>query len=825
MKNLKKVLSLVLALAMALSLMTVAFAKDASDYADYSKVTYNEAVDVMTAIGVFDGMDGTNFAPNGTLTREQAAKIITYMLMGKDNADKLTTTIAPYSDVAANRWSAGAIAYCTNAGILSGVGHGKFNPTEQLTGLQFSKMLLVALGYNAERENLVGESWSINAATLGIAAGLTSGMAGVQLNGYLTREQAAQMAFNAEKAIMVEYGSKTEVTTGDSTVVISGSRDEMEWIIGGASNDGNIKNDGYVQFAEKYCSDLMGVSDSDAFYNPATTWNFKGADIGTYVEKADLSYTSTVNYKDLKKALPSAVVTNVNNTYSYYVDGTSTAFSATDLRNGTDLDIATTGNGVLTQVHYDYVPAAGSTPAHYNVIITSTNTYATKVVISEKNDDGKYDVDTTSPYDFESTTSFAENTIVLYTWSAKTNAVESMKAAKSITGNTTAVKTNNAGTVGESFTMNGTTYEYNLKFDVNDAGEQPKLTENAENVVAYVDDYGYVIRIDNAETESKYAVVLGYSNGWAGTTSTRQVQLLLADGTVKNVDMKNKTAAGASITWGTTIAVGDIITYTVDSSNVYTATATTPAVANGEDGSVPGNNKALKVTSGKSEIVVDGNTYYATNKTVFFLYNGDSYSAYVGINNVPSLETTNALDGYYVVATSGTAQAVYMITDKNVETGVAGEKAAFIYKTGAEKYYDVKDVDTYYTVNAVVDGKATTLDVKSSYYGSLSTGANLVSKMSIDKNNLVTNTAAIAVAEAVDAASYTAAKDGMLKIGTSGYTYTTDAIAFVYDISDKAFTQRSVTSLRSSSANADFSHVYAQLNDNGVVVAIYYVQA
>ena len=49
MKNLKKVLSLVLALAMALSLMTAAFAADASDYKDYSKVTYKEAVDVMTA--------------------------------------------------------------------------------------------------------------------------------------------------------------------------------------------------------------------------------------------------------------------------------------------------------------------------------------------------------------------------------------------------------------------------------------------------------------------------------------------------------------------------------------------------------------------------------------------------------------------------------------------------------------------------------------------------------------------------------------------------------------------------------------------------------
>ena len=145
MKNLKKVLSLVLALAMALSLMTVAFAADAKDYADYGEVNYNEAVDVMTAVGVFDGMNGS-FNPDGTLTREQAAKIITYMLMGKSDADKLTTTIAPYSDVSASRWSAGAIAYCTNEGIISGMGHNKFAPTDEVTGLQFAKMLLVALG-------------------------------------------------------------------------------------------------------------------------------------------------------------------------------------------------------------------------------------------------------------------------------------------------------------------------------------------------------------------------------------------------------------------------------------------------------------------------------------------------------------------------------------------------------------------------------------------------------------------------------------------------------------------------------------------------------
>ena len=158
MKNLKKVLSLVLALAMALSLMTAAFAADASDYNDYSKVTYKEAVDVMTAAGIFNGGDGNNFNPDATLNREQAAKIITYMLVGQEKADKLTATIAPYADVAANRWSAGAIAYCTDAGIIAGDGNGRFNPTAPVLGTQFAKMLLVALGYDPRSKNW----WAMN---------------------------------------------------------------------------------------------------------------------------------------------------------------------------------------------------------------------------------------------------------------------------------------------------------------------------------------------------------------------------------------------------------------------------------------------------------------------------------------------------------------------------------------------------------------------------------------------------------------------------------------------------------------------------------------
>ena len=134
MSNLKRTLSLLLAVVMVIGMMVVGASAASSDFTDSDEITNTEAVGVMTALGVFEGTDSGAFDPSGTLTREQAAAIICRMLLG-DDAESLTTNSVVFSDVATDRWSAGYIGYCAQQGILAGTGNGTFDPEGELTGL------------------------------------------------------------------------------------------------------------------------------------------------------------------------------------------------------------------------------------------------------------------------------------------------------------------------------------------------------------------------------------------------------------------------------------------------------------------------------------------------------------------------------------------------------------------------------------------------------------------------------------------------------------------------------------------------------------------
>ena len=77
----RKILSLVLALVMTMSLVTIS--AGAKDFTDAEDITYVEAVEVMSAVGVVDGDTAGNFNPTNGLTRGAAANIICNLILGQ----------------------------------------------------------------------------------------------------------------------------------------------------------------------------------------------------------------------------------------------------------------------------------------------------------------------------------------------------------------------------------------------------------------------------------------------------------------------------------------------------------------------------------------------------------------------------------------------------------------------------------------------------------------------------------------------------------------------------------------------------------------------
>lgn len=69
-----------------------------------------------------------------------------------------------FSDVPASFWASKYIAFGVETGYINGRGDGTFDPDGQLTGYEWAKMLLCALGYDTKVEQFVGNSWAINVA-------------------------------------------------------------------------------------------------------------------------------------------------------------------------------------------------------------------------------------------------------------------------------------------------------------------------------------------------------------------------------------------------------------------------------------------------------------------------------------------------------------------------------------------------------------------------------------------------------------------------------------------------------------------------------------
>ena len=212
MRNLKKVLSLVLCVAMMLSVMVVGAG---AAFSDQSKIKNTEAVDACTALNIIGGYPDGSFKPEGNITRAEVTKMICVALNGGKNPAVSTNTTPTFSDVRNNAnaaWAEGYIESCAAQGIVSGVGGGKFAPNGNVTGVQLAKMLLVSLGYKSENEGFTGNAWATNVNVRAAQKGLYDGLEAMDTNVAITRDNAARMVWNALQAYEVEY--KTNLVAG-----------------------------------------------------------------------------------------------------------------------------------------------------------------------------------------------------------------------------------------------------------------------------------------------------------------------------------------------------------------------------------------------------------------------------------------------------------------------------------------------------------------------------------------------------------------------------------------------------------------------------------
>ena len=681
----KKLLALVLALVMSMSLVTIS---NAADFADAKDIDNKEAVEVMNAIGVLIGDENGKFNPDANLTRAQAAKIICVMLLGQTAADGLNLK-ANFSDVSG--WAESYIAYCASQGIVAGVGNGKFDPDGQLTGYQFAKMLLVALGYKADLEGMTGADWQVATAKLALNAGLTDGMS-IALSKTLTRDEAAKMAFNTLTATMVEYSNGVNVSTSDGTqVTVNAVRTK----VGHTTTTGYkaTGNDEYTQFCEQYFSKLKltsTTSTDDAFDRPASEWSFKGVKVGTYAKEAAFTYTASAS-----GSTTSAKLSNMG------IKGYKLAASSvTAVINGVPANNALTsindipgllGNGTKVEIFVDEDDIETITDViviktqlmQIDRINKSAKTVALKKVDNAGETIAKVGEDDTG-YAALSAMKADDYVLVTYVRNSDNNAyvVSSIDVPAAVTGKLTRVSTSNNSVNG--VTVAGTAYSLAAtKGNAFNGLNNSSIAANKDCTV-YVDSYGYAVYIKDVTASTTYIV-------YADTYSS------LVDGKIVNI-VSGYDMDGVK----TTLNVGTVSTSSLSKGAVYSYTTTTDNSADYVINTTAVASKTAEIK--KSDARYDGKFYADDVKFLFVSTTKDNS------NTITSVDSVSVKSGKQAVASGVTTYAI-LNSDNEVTTVVVigeadvaeGSSVAYVKKfVGYAGKVDSKET---YLYDLYIDGE------------------------------------------------------------------------------------------------------------------------
>lgn len=708
MRNLKRVLTMIMAIAMMMSLMVVGAGAAFSDSKD---IANKDAVEKMVSLNIINGRDDGKFDPSGIVTRAEMAKMIAIALNGGNDPKLSASSVvtSSFTDTKSH-WAAGYIEYAVNMGIVSGLGDNTFAPDQGVTATQAAKMLLVALGYDAQYEKFVGTTWALNVNKIAMQKGLYEEIQGIDPNAPMTRDNAAQMTANFCDSTMVKYEYGISGTGGNVTGVKQATDIASQTILAkyyklDDTKTGIMKDWSYDKDKKEFkyaigaaAASFNTTKDFTKFFGQNVQILFKDKNSnGNFDATTDEVYD--IIAKDSKVILNGLVGD---------FDPIATTVSEFKYDNVT-YKLTNTAENIAVYNNGDFTALAGKNLSTYSNADKAANAHFNFALIDNTGDD-KGDILVVYPYTVEkityvdsksattNTNTFKFEDCNVYAGIAKNDWVQIVDDANAVTCKDTLTKltvaTGEISTIKSAtkIVMDGKTY-------INAAGATGDLSYKIGNKMELVAVNGYIFnakKLATAATKENLALVIQADTIGAGTElGKQQVKMLLADGTKKVVKVDkidgNDLDATYSFTGGGNYALETIFKYSIDKDGNYELDA---VVAADYDTQKTVTNAAVLDTGKLTDA-----TYTArfADDAVIFYYNGTEYKATTGgtvngwskyaANSITGELFASKTDGFLYTQV-GFLKLTSAPSDKSTKYGYI-VAAPELVKSGDDYYYQI----------------------------------------------------------------------------------------------------------------------------------------
>ncbi len=726
--NLKKILALVLAFACAFTMFAGAAFTDSADI----KVDA-EVVDTLVALGVVNGYDDGSFKPNGTVTRAEMAKMIYVLRTGKSDASAYNDDKTSFTDINGH-WARGYIKYCQSLGIIAGKSNTKFVPNEKVSAQEAAKMLLVTLGYDAQKAGLVGTGWASKTNALADENGLLEDV-NTSFTSACPRQYAAQLIYNtifAPTVVLRDGVYTNETYTGADNKTVGEKYMGLKTSIG--TLNGVVKESNKDTYKLTLTMTTANQKDSD---------KYKGDYVSSFTKVAkDYSALTNRVVKVLFKASDevygvfvtddSSVLNGVVNDYAINggklkFDGTKYTILNQGVTTGNDQEAKVTEDNTATQktiTSYVTDATAATKAADVKTVLNDDDKVismdVTKYMVGKVSYVGKDYVNVVykagfgvanfsgySKLDKDSCNSdvsgLKKDDYVIITNSKVNSKLDAVKADV-VEGKITSTRDN----------KNDIRIDNNWYTSALASGDASKIA--LSNTVTVVIKSGYVVYVDDYKIGSTDVALMIEAAQSAGVGKKWQADLLFADGTRKTVDIdedksdildSNKTALASGVT------NLSLVTYSQSGSKYeldqiaqvnnkyagYDHHTTIPANSYVDDGKIK---KADKSTL----------SYINASATVFVKYGSDDYKVVTG-DNMKNWSEKNIFSGDMLTDDSdGYAYAKVAFVNTNKNPSSADKTYAYIF--GVENNAKDANNNEYVEYNVWNGTEATTLKVKQS---------------------------------------------------------------------------------------------------------------